>query len=113
MAELADALDLGSSPHKAVGGSTPPFRKDLTNFIGGKMKVEILYKPSYSMAKVGLESSERITVEAGSMVAMSNDIQVETVPEKGVICIYSKEKELVAVAQPGSAQTLHPVKVFM
>ena len=47
MAELADALDLGSSPHKAVGGSTPPFRKDLTNFIGGKMKVEITKVDEY------------------------------------------------------------------
>ena len=41
MAELADALDLGSSG-AILGGSSPPFRKDLTNFIGGKMKVEII-----------------------------------------------------------------------
>ena len=49
------------------------------------MKVEILYKPSYSMAKVSMESSERITVEAGSMVAMSNDIQVETRMKGGLL----------------------------
>lgn len=49
------------------------------------MKVEILYKPSYSMAKVHLNGSERITVEAGSMVAMSKDIQVETKMKGGLL----------------------------
>ena len=49
------------------------------------MKVEILYKPSYSMAKVELGGSERITVEAGSMVAMSADIQVETKMKGGLL----------------------------
>ena len=42
------------------------------------MKVELLYRPSYSMADVHLEGGEKITVEAGSMVAMSPDIQVQT-----------------------------------
>lgn len=32
------------------------------------MKVELLYRPSYSMAKVNLEGNERIIVESGSMV---------------------------------------------
>jgi uncharacterized protein (TIGR00266 family) len=49
------------------------------------MKVEILYKPSYSMANVSLDDSERIMVEAGSMVAMSNDIQVETKMKGGLL----------------------------
>ena len=49
------------------------------------MKVEILYKPSYSMANVKLEGDERITVEAGSMVAMSMDIQVETKMKGGLL----------------------------
>jgi len=49
------------------------------------MKVEILYKPSYSMAEVHLDGSERIMVEAGSMVAMSKDIQVETKMKGGFL----------------------------
>lgn len=49
------------------------------------MKVEILYKPSYSMANVHLDGSERIMVEAGSMVAMSKDIQVETKMKGGLL----------------------------
>ncbi len=42
------------------------------------MKVEILYKPSYSMADVNLNSGETIIVESGSMVGMSADLQVDT-----------------------------------
>jgi uncharacterized protein (TIGR00266 family) len=49
------------------------------------MKVDILYKPSYSMAKVNMDGNERITVEAGSMVAMSKDIQVETKMKGGLL----------------------------
>ena len=49
------------------------------------MKVEILYKPSYSMANVSLDDNERIMVEAGSMVAMSRDIQVETKMKGGLL----------------------------
>lgn len=49
------------------------------------MRVEILYKPSYSMANVSLEGNEHITVEAGSMVAMSRDIQVETKMKGGLL----------------------------
>jgi uncharacterized protein (TIGR00266 family) len=49
------------------------------------MKVEILYKLSYAMAKVQLKGSERIAVEAGSMVAMSKDIQVETKMKGGLL----------------------------
>ena len=49
------------------------------------MNVEILYRPSYSMAKVKLDASERISVEAGSMVAMSPDIHVETRMKGGLL----------------------------
>ena len=49
------------------------------------MKVDILYKPSYSMANVHLDGNERISVEAGSMVAMSRDIQVETRMKGGLM----------------------------
>jgi len=40
------------------------------------MKVDILYKPSYSLADVSLDSGENIIVESGSMVGMSTDMQV-------------------------------------
>lgn len=49
------------------------------------MKIELLYRPSYSMAKVLLDGNERITVEAGSMVAMSVDIQIETKMKGGLL----------------------------
>lgn len=49
------------------------------------MQVNILYRPSYSLANVKLNSGEKITVEAGSMVAMSPDIQVETSMKGGLL----------------------------
>lgn len=49
------------------------------------MKFELLYRPSYSMAKVNLDGNERIIVESGSMVAMSPDIQVETTMKGGFL----------------------------
>lgn len=49
------------------------------------MKVELLYRPSYSMARVNLDGKERIVVEAGSMVGMSTDIQVETKMKGGLL----------------------------
>jgi uncharacterized protein (TIGR00266 family) len=49
------------------------------------MQVEILYKPSYSMADVKLASGEQISVEAGSMVAMSTDMQVQTKMKGGLM----------------------------
>ena len=49
------------------------------------MKVNILYKPSYSLAHVNLDGGERISVEAGSMVAMSPDVRVETHMKGGIL----------------------------
>lgn len=49
------------------------------------MKAEILYHPSYSMAKVALDPNEDILVESGSMVAMSSNIQVETSMKGGLL----------------------------
>ena len=49
------------------------------------MKTEILYRPSYSMAKVTLDPNENISVESGSMVAMSSNIQVETKMKGGLL----------------------------
>ena len=42
------------------------------------MNVEVLYRPSYSIAKVALEPGETINAESGAMVSMSADVQVET-----------------------------------
>lgn len=49
------------------------------------MKVELLYRPSYSMAKVNLEGNERIVVESGSLVGMSRDMQIETSMKGGFL----------------------------
>lgn len=42
------------------------------------MKVEILFRPSYSIAKLLLDPNEALIAESGAMVGMSADIQVET-----------------------------------
>jgi len=49
------------------------------------MKTEILYRPSYSMAKVFLDTGENVSVESGSMVAMSTNVQVETKMKGGLL----------------------------
>ena len=49
------------------------------------MKVELLYRPSYSLADVQLDGGEKISVEAGSMVAMSSDIKVQTKMKGGLM----------------------------
>lgn len=47
------------------------------------MQVEVLYRPSYSVARVILERHEKIQVEAGSMVGMSPDLEMETEAKGG------------------------------
>ena len=42
------------------------------------MESEILYQPSYSLAKVKLSTGEAISAEAGAMVSMSEGINIET-----------------------------------
>ena len=49
------------------------------------MQIEIMYRPSYSMAVVRLDSQEPIRVEAGAMVSMSEDIQLETKAAGGIL----------------------------
>jgi uncharacterized protein (TIGR00266 family) len=49
------------------------------------MKVNLLYRPSYSLADVDLDSGEKITVESGSMVAMTPDLQVQTSMKGGLM----------------------------
>lgn len=49
------------------------------------MKVEILFRPSYSIAKVLLDPNEAVIAESGAMVGMSADIQVETKMRGGLL----------------------------
>ncbi len=49
------------------------------------MQAEILYRPSYSLARVRLDASEEMRVEAGSMVSMSSGIAVETKMQGGLL----------------------------
>ncbi|PJZ70156.1 TIGR00266 family protein [Leptospira perolatii] len=42
------------------------------------MKISLLYKPSYCVAKVDLASGESIKAEAGAMMSMSSGMNIET-----------------------------------
>jgi uncharacterized protein (TIGR00266 family) len=46
---------------------------------------EILYQPSYSLARVKLRAGEAITAEAGAMVSMSEGITIETNVKGGLL----------------------------
>ena len=49
------------------------------------MQVEILYRPSYSMAVLKLSGSEQVRVEGGSMVGMTAGMSLETSASGGVL----------------------------
>jgi len=49
------------------------------------MQVEILYQPSYSVARVTLQRTETIQVESGSMLGMSPDMVMETQASGGFL----------------------------
>lgn len=49
------------------------------------MEHEILYKPSYSLARVKLKAGEAVTAEAGAMVSMSEGITMETQAKGGLL----------------------------
>lgn len=49
------------------------------------MQVEVLYRPSYSVAQVSLTSNEKIQVESGAMVGMSPDLKLETEAKGGFL----------------------------
>lgn len=49
------------------------------------MQTEILYKPSYSLARVKLAAKESIQAESGAMVSMSADLQMETNAKGGFL----------------------------
>jgi uncharacterized protein (TIGR00266 family) len=48
------------------------------------MNVEILYRPSYSLGIIKLSPNERVRVEAGAMVSMSDGVAIETKAEGGI-----------------------------
>lgn len=49
------------------------------------MEIEILHRPSYSLAVAKLTPNERIRAEAGAMVSMSSSINIETKAEGGFL----------------------------
>jgi len=48
------------------------------------MEHEILYKPSYSLARIKLAKGEAVTAEAGAMVSMSGSIEIVTEMKGGL-----------------------------
>lgn len=49
------------------------------------MQTEVLYRPSYSIARVVLSPNEAIVAESGAMLSMSGDMQIETKMRGGVL----------------------------
>ena len=49
------------------------------------MDIEIVHRPSYSLAVAKLTSGERIRAEAGAMVSMSGGVNIETKAEGGIL----------------------------
>ncbi len=49
------------------------------------MNIEIVHRPSYSLAVAKLDPNERIRAEAGAMVSMSSSVAIETKAEGGFL----------------------------
>ena len=49
------------------------------------MEYEILYQPSYALARVKLKTGEAVTAEAGAMVSMSEGVAIETKAKGGLL----------------------------
>jgi uncharacterized protein (TIGR00266 family) len=49
------------------------------------MKIDIRYQPAYSLAIVGLEPGESIQAEAGAMVSMTSNLEVDTSMKGGML----------------------------
>jgi len=49
------------------------------------MDIEVMFRPSYSLAVAKLAPNERIRAEAGAMVSMSEGLQIETKAEGGFL----------------------------
>jgi uncharacterized protein (AIM24 family) len=70
------------------------------------MKVEILYQPAYSVARVTLQSRESIQVESGAMVGMSPELEMETQAKGGFLksisrSMFGGEGLVVELTGPG------------
>ena len=48
------------------------------------MEFEILYQPSYALAKIALRGGESIVTESGAMVAMSDNVEIQTEARGGL-----------------------------
>ena len=55
------------------------------------MKIDIRYKPSYSLGFISLDGGEEIRVEGGSMVSMSNGVSIETEATGGFLSSISRK----------------------
>jgi uncharacterized protein (TIGR00266 family) len=49
------------------------------------MKVELLYRPAFTLGMITLDGNEEVRVEAASMVSMSRGITIETAATGGVL----------------------------
>jgi uncharacterized protein (TIGR00266 family) len=49
------------------------------------MQIEIMHRPSYSLAVAKLTPNERIRAEAGALVSMSSSVAIETKAEGGIL----------------------------
>jgi uncharacterized protein (TIGR00266 family) len=49
------------------------------------MEIELVHRPSYSLAVAKLTPNERIRAEAGAMVSMSGGVNIETKAEGGIL----------------------------
>jgi uncharacterized protein (TIGR00266 family) len=55
------------------------------------MKVDIRYKPSYSLGFLNLDGGEEVRVEGGSMVSMSHGVIIETEATGGLLSSISRK----------------------
>lgn len=55
------------------------------------MKVDIRYKPSYSLGFISLDGREEVRVEGGSMVSMSDGVSIETEATGGFLSSISRK----------------------
>ena len=49
------------------------------------MQIEIRYQPAYSLAIIRLEQNESIQAEAGAMVSMTANLEIDTSMKGGVL----------------------------
>jgi len=49
------------------------------------MEIEIMHRPSYSLAVAKLTPNERIRAEAGALVSMTSSVAIETKAEGGLL----------------------------